>query len=87
MDTQTISSSQGDGRRLHGRALGAVLTALLLALLLEALDQTVVSTALPKINGDSWGWSRHILLPADGGGPECVATHTPGYWHRRDAVP
>ena len=40
----------GGGRRLHGAALAAVLAALMLTLLLEALDQTVVGTALPKIN-------------------------------------
>ncbi len=33
-------------RRLHGVALAAVIASLMLTLLLEALDQTVVGTAL-----------------------------------------
>ena len=36
------------GRRIHGLALVSVLVALMLTLLLEALDQTIVGTALPK---------------------------------------
>jgi hypothetical protein len=34
-------------RRLHGMRLTSVLMALLLTLLLEALDQTIVGTAMP----------------------------------------
>jgi hypothetical protein len=39
------------GRRLHGLALVSLLAALMLTLLLEALDQTMVGTALPRIIG------------------------------------
>ncbi|HLJ34177.1 MAG TPA: MDR family MFS transporter [Ktedonobacteraceae bacterium] len=61
---ETLSSSsqlagQENGRRLHGTALVAVLVALMLTLLLEALDQTVVGTALPKIIGTLQGFDRY----------------------------
>ncbi|HVP21467.1 MAG TPA: MDR family MFS transporter [Anaerolineaceae bacterium] len=42
-------AAQGTGRRLKGFALFSVLAALMLTLLLEALDQTVVGTAMPRI--------------------------------------
>jgi len=45
--------------RLRGVALAGVLTALMLTLLLEALDQTVVGTALPKIIGTLQGFDRY----------------------------
>src|SRR6266480_7577131 len=50
---------QESGRRLHGVALISVITALMLTLLLEALDQTVVGTALPKIIGTLQGFDRY----------------------------
>ena len=59
--TQSASSreaSQSESRRLHGFALFSVLTALMLTLLLEALDQTVVGTALPRIVGSLQGFDR-----------------------------
>ena len=64
MDTKTIAPSspaqfQESGRRLHGVALISVLTALMLTLLLEALDQTVVGTALPRIIGALQGFDRY----------------------------
>src|SRR3954467_3157027 len=43
-----------DGR-LHGRALATVFGALMLGMFLAALDQTIVSTALPTIVGDLGG--------------------------------
>src|SRR6266849_5514983 len=52
-------TSQESGRRLHGMALISVITALMLTLLLEALDQTVVGTALPKIIGSLQGFDRY----------------------------
>src|SRR5205809_2552723 len=52
-------ASQESGRRLHGTALISVITALMLTLLLEALDQTVVGTALPKIIGTLQGFDRY----------------------------
>ena len=50
------------GRRLHGFALISVLVALMLTLLLEALDQTVVGTALPKIIGELNGFSLYTWV-------------------------
>ncbi len=60
MDTTPTPVSQQNGRRLRGAALGAVLTALMLTLLLEALDQTIVGTALPRIIGTLQGFDRYI---------------------------
>ena len=60
--TQSASSQeapQSESRRLHGFALFSVLTALMLTLLLEALDQTVVGTALPRIVGSLQGFDRY----------------------------
>ncbi|MEO8970735.1 MAG: MFS transporter, partial [Ktedonobacteraceae bacterium] len=61
MNSTSIASSSKEesGRRLHGVALISVLTALMLTLLLEALDQTVVGTALPKIVGTLQGFDRY----------------------------
>ena len=52
-------ASQENGRRIHGPVLISVLAALMLTLLLEALDQTVVSTALPRIIGALQGFDRY----------------------------
>jgi len=43
------------GTPLQGRALTTVFTALMLGMFLAALDQTIVSTALPTIVGDLGG--------------------------------
>ncbi len=66
MDTKPIALSSStqqpvaeEGRRLHGVALISVLIALMLTLLLEALDQTVVGTALPRIIGSLQGFDRY----------------------------
>ncbi|HET8913719.1 MAG TPA: MFS transporter [Ktedonobacteraceae bacterium] len=60
MDTSVSQDeSQVYERRLNGFALASVLVALLLTLLLEALDQTVVGTALPKIIGSLQGFDRY----------------------------
>lgn len=48
--------------RVRGFALASVMCALLLALLLEALDQTVVGTALPKIIGTLHGFDRYTWV-------------------------
>lgn len=45
--------------RLRGVALVSVLAALMLTLLLEALDQTIVGTALPSIVGSLQGFDRY----------------------------
>ena len=67
MDMETISTqsssqqpaAQENGRLLQGAALICSITALMLTLLLEALDQTVVGTALPKIVGALQGFDRY----------------------------
>ena len=59
---QQSSSPQGGGRRIHGFALASVLTALMLTLLLEALDQTIVGTALPRIVGQLQGFDRYTWV-------------------------
>src|SRR5690349_556499 len=46
-------------RRLYGMALTSVVIALLLTILLEALDQTIVGTAMPKIIADLQGFDRY----------------------------
>ncbi|MGO8948197.1 MAG: MDR family MFS transporter [Ktedonobacterales bacterium] len=50
------------GPKLRGFALISVLAALMLTLLLEALDQTVVGTALPKIISDLNGFSLYTWV-------------------------
>ncbi len=47
--------SVGEDERLTGRALWTVFAALMLGMFLAALDQTIVSTALPTIVGDLGG--------------------------------
>jgi EmrB/QacA subfamily drug resistance transporter len=56
---QQAVPATGGGRRIHGFALVSILVALMLTLLLEALDQTVVGTALPKIVGELQGFDRY----------------------------
>ncbi len=48
--------------RLRGIALVSVLIALMLTLLLEALDQTIVGTALPRIVGELQGFDRYTWV-------------------------
>src|SRR3984893_15714049 len=57
--TTQATPKQESGRRLRGVALFSVLAALMLTLLLEALDQTVVGTALPRIIGLLQGFDRY----------------------------
>jgi EmrB/QacA subfamily drug resistance transporter len=52
----------GNARKVSGFALAAVMTALLLTVLLEALDQTVVGTALPKIIATLQGFDRYTWV-------------------------
>jgi EmrB/QacA subfamily drug resistance transporter len=62
---QTTSSplpsvtGQEGSRRVQGTALITIIAALMLTLLLEALDQTVVGTALPKIVVELHGLDRY----------------------------
>ena len=62
METVTPTTSNRGGRRIHGVALISVLAALMLTLLLEALDQTIVGTALPKIVGYLHGFDRYTWV-------------------------
>lgn len=50
------------GMRLRGWGLASVLAALMLTMLLAALDQTIVSTALPKIIRDLNGFDRYTWV-------------------------
>ncbi|QBD77130.1 DHA2 family efflux MFS transporter permease subunit [Ktedonosporobacter rubrisoli] len=61
-NTHTIKSVQVSTHRLHGPVFVGVIIALLLTLLLEALDQTIVGTALPKIIADLQGFDRYTWV-------------------------
>jgi MFS family permease len=56
------SALKGSERHIHGLALFSVLIALMLTLLLEALDQTIVGTALPRIVGALQGFDRYTWV-------------------------
>ena len=51
---------EGSPPRLGGASLALVVTGLLLTLFLEALDQTVVGTALPKVIASLHGFDRYV---------------------------
>ena len=57
--TASITAATHNQRRLHGFALVTVITALMLTLLLEALDQTIVGTAMPRIIAQLHGLDRY----------------------------
>jgi len=57
----SLAASNG-GSRLRGFALISVLLSLMLTLLLEALDQTIVGTALPRIIGNLQGFDRYTWV-------------------------
>lgn len=59
MNTKSIRSSASDKPRLRGIALASVVIALMLTLLLEALDQTIVGTAMPRIIEQLHGMDRY----------------------------
>jgi EmrB/QacA subfamily drug resistance transporter len=54
--------STSQAGRIQGAALYSVIAALMLTLLLEALDQTIVSTALPKIIASLNGFDRYTWV-------------------------
>jgi EmrB/QacA subfamily drug resistance transporter len=60
--TLQVAPATGGGRRIHGFALVSILVALMLTLLLEALDQTVVGTALPRIVASLQGFDRYTWV-------------------------
>lgn len=63
IDAQQGGAQQFNGGvRLRGWALASVLAALMLTMLLAALDQTIVSTALPTIIGDLHGFDRYTWV-------------------------
>lgn len=59
MNIESIIVSTQNKPHLRGFALVSVITALMLALLLEALDQTIVGTAMPRIIAQLHGLDRY----------------------------
>ena len=55
-------ATEGERARLIGWSLAGVLASLMLTMLLAALDQTIVSTALPKILDDLHGYSEYTWV-------------------------
>jgi MFS family permease len=62
MDNKTQTAQSWSGPSLRGFALVSLLGALMLTLLLEALDQTIVGTALPKIVAQFQGFDRYTWV-------------------------
>lgn len=60
--TAAVQPQVWEERRLHGGALVSVLAALIFTLLLEALDQTIVGTAMPRIVGSLQGFDRYTWV-------------------------
>jgi EmrB/QacA subfamily drug resistance transporter len=61
-ETAQATPPGSSGRSIHGFALFSLLAALLLTLLLEALDQTIVGTALPKIISQLQGFNSYTWV-------------------------
>ncbi len=59
MNTPSITVATQNQPRLRGFALISVVVALMLTLLLEALDQTIVGTAMPRIIAQLQGLDRY----------------------------
>ncbi len=59
MNTASTTFATPSKPRLQGFALISVITALMLTLLLEALDQTIVGTAMPRIIAQLHGLDRY----------------------------
>ena len=62
MKTISITPATSDKGRLRGVALVSVIIALMLSLLLEALDQTIVGTAMPRIIAQLHGLDRYTWV-------------------------
>lgn len=60
--TVRVAGSQSDDDQIHGLQLFSVLAALMITLLLEALDQTIVGTALPRIVDHFRGFDRYTWV-------------------------
>src|SRR5215217_9064307 len=59
MTTVPLAGERHHAPRLHGIGLASVLAGLMLTLFLEALDQTIVGTALPRIIAELHGLDRY----------------------------
>jgi EmrB/QacA subfamily drug resistance transporter len=57
-----VNTPSDNEQRLHGIALVSVVIALMLTLLLEALDQTIVGTAMPRIIAELHGLDRYTWV-------------------------
>ena len=62
MQTVSITPMTSGMARLRGVALASVIIALMLSLLLEALDQTIVGTAMPRIIAELHGMDRYTWV-------------------------
>jgi EmrB/QacA subfamily drug resistance transporter len=62
MKTISITPAIPSKARLRGVTLASVITALMLSLLLEALDQTIVGTAMPRIIAELHGLDRYTWV-------------------------
>src|SRR5579871_1544898 len=62
MTTVSSTTTPLKPARLQGFALASVIVALMLSLLLEALDQTIVGTAMPRIIADLHGLDRYTWV-------------------------
>jgi EmrB/QacA subfamily drug resistance transporter len=62
LKTQTALETQECSHRLRGIGLFSVIVTLILTLLLEALDQTVVGTAMPKIVSSLHGFDLYTWV-------------------------
>lgn len=62
MEAVSITPTISDKARLRGVALASVIIALMLSLLLEALDQTIVGTAMPRIIAELHGLDRYTWV-------------------------
>src|SRR5258708_472964 len=60
MTTESVAVSERS--RLQGLALAGVLASLMVTLLLEALDQTIVGTAMPRIIRQLQGLDRYTWV-------------------------